>query len=561
MTDGVQVPAEQLPMQRAAATAKPVFGVPERVVFEDGTVLNLIANAAPLLGQDGTPYGAVAAILDVTERKQTEEALRENRGQLAGIISSAMDAIITVDIEEHIRSFNEAAERMFGCPAEDALGQRVERFIPMQFRAQHSEHIRRFGESGVSSRAMGALGELAALRVNGEEFPIEASISAIQVGGKKLFTVILRDITERKRAEKVVRESEERFRLVANTAPVLIWMAGTDKLCNYFNQTWLEFTGRPVDAELGNGWAEGVHPDDLRRCLDIYTQAFDRREKLKMEYRLRRHDGQYRWILDIGVPRFNADKSFAGYIGSCIDITDRKQAEAALSSVSRRLIEAQEQERSRIARELHDDINQRIALLAIELRSFEQNPSASAAELHRRVKEAQNRVSDLGRDIQALSHRLHSSKLEYLGLPAAAASFCRELCEQQKVEINFTGDGIPRRVPPEISLCLFRVLQEALQNAVKHSGVKRFKVELRAAANEIHLAVSDSGVGFNPAAAIEGSGLGLISMQERLQLVEGELSIESAPNRGTTLRARVPLTLGEHAMESTGLSDKMSLHG
>lgn len=145
-----------------------------------------------------------------------------------------------------------------------------------------------------------------------------------------------RDITQRKQAENAVRESEERFRLVANTAPVLIWMAGTDKLCTYFNQSWLEFTGRPLEAELGNGWAEGVHPDDLNACLDTYEQAFDRRESFRIQYRLRQHDGEYRWVLDIGVPRFNSDGSFAGYIGSCIDITDRKRAEEALASVSRR---------------------------------------------------------------------------------------------------------------------------------------------------------------------------------------------------------------------------------
>ena len=125
------------------------------------------------------------------------------------------------------------------------------------------------------------------------------------------------DLTDRHRAEIQLREGEERFRLVANTAPVMIWMSGTDKLCNYFNQRWLEFTGRPLEAELGNGWAEGVHPEDFSRCMDTYTQAFDRREPFQMEYRLRRHDGEYRWLSAIGVPRFNPDHSFAGYIGSC----------------------------------------------------------------------------------------------------------------------------------------------------------------------------------------------------------------------------------------------------
>ena len=136
-----------------------------------------------------------------------------------------------------------------------------------------------------------------------------------------------RDISELKHQEAALRESEERFRLVADTAPVLIWMSGTEKLCTYFNKPWLEFTGRPIDSELGNGWAEGVHPEDLQRCLDTYTQSFDRREKFRMEYRLRHRDGEYRWLLDAGVPRFNKDGSFAGYIGICVDVNERKLVE------------------------------------------------------------------------------------------------------------------------------------------------------------------------------------------------------------------------------------------
>jgi PAS domain S-box-containing protein len=154
------------------------------------------------------------------------------------------------------------------------------------------------------------------------------------------------DIDDRKRLEKALAETEQRFRLIADTAPVLIWMSGTDKLCTYFNKPWLEFTGRSIDFELGNGWAEGVHPEDLRRCMDTYTQTFDRRGEFRMEYRRRRHDGEYRWVLDIGVPRFNQEGSFVGYIGIGVDITDRKRAEEALSSMSRKLIEAQEQERT-----------------------------------------------------------------------------------------------------------------------------------------------------------------------------------------------------------------------
>ena len=347
-----------------------------------------------------------------------------------------------------------------------------------------------------------------------------------------------------KRAETQLRESEGRFRLVANTAPVMIWTAGTDRNCSYVNKTWLDFTGRPLEAELGDGWVEGVHPDDSNRCLQTYTEAFNRRESFEMHYRVRRRDGEYRWVLGYGVPRFNPDGTFAGYIGSCVDITERKHAEESLATIGRRLIEAHEAERTWIGRELHDDINQRLALLAIELDRWSQH--ASTNELTEQVRHARARITEIAEDVQGLSHRLHSSKLDYLGLTTAAKSLCRELSEKTKVEIVFEHAGIPHTLSKEVSLCLFRVLQEGLQNAVKHSGVRSFTVDLQGTEESIELTVADFGNGFAEQEACTGHGLGLISMRERLQLVHGELSVKSQPGAGTTIRARVPLKTDEY---------------
>jgi PAS domain S-box-containing protein len=340
------------------------------------------------------------------------------------------------------------------------------------------------------------------------------------------------------------QESEQRFRLVANSAPVLIWMSGLDKLCTYFNAPWLEFTGRSIQEELGNGWTTGIHPADLNQCLNTYTDRFDRRASLQMEYRLRRHDGKYRWVSDLGVPRFLSDGSFAGYIGTCIDVTERKLAEDALSNASRRLIEAHEEERTWLARELHDDVNQRLSLLVVNLDQLRQDSPDPATEVAKRIEEAMTQVSELANDVQALSHRLHSSKLDYLGLGAAAASFCREVCNRQRVEIDFQSHGVPQKLPHEISLCLYRVLQEALQNAIKHSDSRKLEVSLAFISNEIQMTVRDSGIGFDSEEALKGSGLGLTSMRERLKLVDGHLSIESQRGAGTVVRASVPISPG-----------------
>jgi signal transduction histidine kinase len=260
-----------------------------------------------------------------------------------------------------------------------------------------------------------------------------------------------------------------------------------------------------------------------------------------MEYRLRRHDGKYRWMVDIGVPRFNADGSFAGYIGSAIDVTERKFAEEALAGFGRKLIDAQEKERTRIARELHDDINQRLALLAVELEQLAQNTSTGVVEFSAQVRDLSKHVADIGTGIQTISHRLHSSKLEYLGIVGAAKSFCNEFSEQQRVKIDFRHQNVPSTVPRDASLCLFRILQEALQNGVKHSGVRHFCVKLLGMANVVELTVQDSGVGFSPQMALNNPGLGLVSMRERASLVGGVLSIASTPNNGTLVNVRVPI--------------------
>jgi PAS domain S-box-containing protein len=508
---------------------------------KDGRIL-IASVSVELIEIDGEPC-FLAVVADITDRREIGEKLQASQDRMAGIVASAMDAIIAANHKQKIVLFNAAAEKMFGCLAQDAIGNSIERFIPQRFRAAHSEHVRRYDATGVTNRAMGIVGELWALRANGQEFPIEASISQVEVSGKKLFTVIIRDVTERRLAEEAVRESERRFRLMANTAPVMIWTSGPDTRCDYFNQPWLDFTGRRLEAELGNGWAEGVHPEDRAACLDTYTKAFDARQPFEMQYRLRRHDGEYRWIFDAGVPRFSGDHSFAGYIGSCIDITDRKLAEEALSAVGRRLIEAQEEERSRIARELHDDINQRLALLANGLQESEQATPANHNLLQEKsLHELWRLTNEIATDIQHISHRLHPSKLHYLGLGTTVRDLCREFSAQHKIEVECMVRDLPENLDDNTSLSLFRVVQESLRNVVKHSHARHVKVELICQSSLVQLRVSDDGVGFNPEDEQHKHGLGLVSMRERLRSAGGEFSIWSKPSLGAQVEGRVPAT-------------------
>jgi PAS domain S-box-containing protein len=340
-----------------------------------------------------------------------------------------------------------------------------------------------------------------------------------------------------------LRESEKRFRLLADSSPSLIWMSGADKLLTFFNQGWLKFTGRPLEQELGEGWLSGVHPDDRHHCLRLYSASFDACVDFEMEYRLRRFDGEYRWLLDFGVPRFESDGTFLGYVGSCIDITDRKSAEESLHALTGRLISAQEEERARIARELHDDFSQRLALLGIGLGQLWKKLSPQEVEQRNSVLEMLRGTKEMSSDIHTLSHQLHSSKLEHVGLVPALHGLCKDFSEKYKIEVHFAECDCPIDVPKDVALCLFRVAQEALGNVIKHSGTKEAQVELHTNANGISLCISDQGKGFDPAIKNPAAGIGLIGMTERLRLVGGRLLVKSEPNRGAEILAEVPFAV------------------
>jgi len=365
------------------------------------------------------------------------------------------------------------------------------------------------------------------------------------------------DVTDRKMAEQALQEMnqalEERTSLLQSReellksfvkhVPAAVAMLDRDMRYLQVSDRWCSDFSLDSSKMLGRSHYE-IFPDMPDGWTQIHRRALAG-ETLRAEEDRWDREGGPTWLRWEIRPWQNLDGVPGGIVIFSEDITRRKNAEEALLGMSRRLIEAHEQERTRIGRDLHDDVVQRLALLAIELGAVQQDVPDSASELRTRIGKLQNETTRITNDVQSLSHELHSSKLDYLGIVGAARSFCKEFSKHQKVKIDFQSHDLPTALPTELSLSLFRVLQEALRNAKKHSGVKRFEVRLWGSTEEVHLTIGDLGVGFDTGTAMKSTGIGLASMQERLRLVDGELSINSQPKGGTTIHARVPFGSGD----------------
>jgi PAS domain S-box-containing protein len=612
--------------------------------------------------------GHVVLIRSAAHRQQAEEKLAASDSRFHALCEQAPLGIYETDAEGQCVYTNRQWSEMSGLSARDSLGLGWKTVLHPDDRSKLFEGWKTSSRHVIAweYRLVNGQGEIRWIRaVHGPIHSVRGEVTG--------YVGTLEDVTERKQVEATLLESEERFRNMADTAPVLIWVSGPDKGCVFFNKVWLDFTGRTMGQELGDGWTQGVHPEDLDRCVATYSAAFDARRRFRMEYRLRRADGQYRWILDDGAPRSTGGGIFTGYIGSCIDITEkmraeeearkfmslterslefvcmwdlefrpfyvnpaglrlvgldsveaacrlkiqdfffpedqqfiineffpgvlrdghgevdirfrhfrtgeaiwmlynvlnildatggivgwatvstniteRRRAEDALQesrqelrALAGRLLLAQEEERKRISRELHDDLSQKVALLAFDTSSLVAAPPPTPEEMKKSLCSLQARIGGLAADVRQIAHQLHPSILEDLGLAAALHELCEEFSARNTIPASLEQGSLTEDLPLDIASCLYRVAQEALHNVQKHAhGASQVRLELHADLGSVHLCIQDDGIGLGAEAGSMGQGLGIISMKERVRLVQGRFSIHSEHGKGTTIAVCVPL--------------------
>jgi PAS domain S-box-containing protein len=454
---------------------------------------------------------------------------------LAAIVESSGDAIVSTTVDGVVTLWNPAAERMFGYTAAEIINRPIFTIIPPPLVDKERALISRLVENGRMVR-----NESIRVRKGGQQLKVAATFSPVRDGAGTIIEIlsIAHDVTEAQPGHLVRRESEERFRVMADSTPVMIKSAGVDGELDFVNKAFLEFTGRRMDETLGIGWAEDIHPEDLQGCFEFRITAFCERRLFQHEYRLRRHDGEYRWIVDTDVPRFHADGKFMGYVGSNVDITDRKRAEE---------LEARVNERTRIARELHDTLLQSFHGLLLHFQTVYTLLPSSPDEAREKLEKAINAATQAiieGRDaVQAL----RSSTAETNDLAASIKTVGEELTARESNSIfpafRVEVEGKPRNLHPNRRDEVHRIATEALGNAFRHAQARNIEVELRYEEQQFRLRIRDDGKGIDPKVLSAGGReghFGLHSMKERAEIADGKLEVWSRDGAGTEIELTIP---------------------
>ncbi|MHC1728167.1 MAG: PAS domain S-box protein [Syntrophobacteraceae bacterium] len=521
----------------------------------------------PLLDAEGQITGLCGIARDITERKLTEQALVENEEKYRKLLEDASDAIFHADVETGmLLDGNQKATALTGWSTDELKRMHQRELHPPEkcgiYSAAFREHL----------ASPGKRIEAVVLHRDGRHIPVEVSASTFTMNGRLVIQGIFRDVTERKRAEEALQESEQHFRTLADSGQAMIWTSGEDMLCNYFNRPWLNFTGRSIEQELGEGWAEGVHPEDLADCIKTYSGAFDRRENFSMVYRLRRNDGEYRWIVDDGTPRYDRHGTFLGYIGHCLDITDQRREVEERQSLQAQLFQAQKIEAiGRLAGGVAHDFNNMLGVIIgrAELAMAQIGTSHASFANLTEIRKAAERSTDLTRQLLAFARRQTISP-KVLDLNETVEGMLRMLR-------RLIGENIDLAWLPAENLCPVKMdasqIDQILANlavnardATEDVGTMTIETanvvfdqtyclthEEVTPGEYVLLGVSDTGSGmdkrtlesifepfFTTKEVGKGTGLGLATIYGIVKQNNGFINVYSEPGHGTTFKIYIP---------------------
>jgi PAS domain S-box-containing protein len=499
-------------------------------------------------GPDGRVIELLGTGRDISDRKRAADALRDSEARNSAILRALPDLMFRMNRDGVYLGYHAKNVEDLFVPPDQFIGKKMLDVMPPELSSRFAEALADATESGGPSIVEYSLPMPNGLR------SFEARLVAC---GEDQVLSIVREVTEQRRAQAQLGDSEHRYALATAAGGVGVWdwTIETDRL--YVDPVVLGILGHaPADATHRRvDWRDLAHPQDQEIIRSsAYACVQGRSQKMDIEHRMIHRDGSIRWFHTRGSAVRHDDGTVYRLVGTFTDVSERKRAEHALREseaalrasyqeirdLAGRLIAAQETERKRIARELHDDLSQKVALVGLEIDQLDPDAPDFAARIGRLAR----RAGEVATDVHDLSHRLHPFKLEMLGLTAAVGGICRDVAAQHGLAVEFRHDHVPERLAPDLALCLYRIVQEGLHNVVKHSGARNAWLNLERVNGDLALQIADSGSGFEPEAC-ERTGLGLVSMRERVHFLGGQLAIHSTPGEGTRIGVRVPIASKE----------------
>lgn len=545
-----------------------------RFLCKDGTAIDISLNTSAIRDEQGRIIASRSICRDITQRKQVEQELQANRERLQDLIDD-IDAVVW-ERDAATLKFTFISPRV-----EDMLGYARERWLTEEkfwVKILHPDD-REFALTCRLRNAKLGLDHELEYRVrmaDGRDVWLRDIVRAVkdaESGQVTHLRGVFVDVTSQKEAELALRRSEEYFRQLVDTLPEMLWMAGLDKQCTFFNKQWLDFSGRTMEQELGNGWAEGIHPDDLHRYLHEYTTSFDARAIFSIEYRLRRHDGEFRWIANTGIPWFAADGEFAGYVGSCVDVTDRLLAEEQVRKQRRELtFVARVTTMGEMTAGLAHEVNQPLSAIAsysegLKIRATAgQVDSETLIDVMQKVGASAERAGDIiGRLRKLIRKREASSE------PVDVNEQIHEVVQftdrdayhaETEVQLNLLQE-LPKATGDSIELQ--QVLVNLIRNGIDAMSTtdpkqRKLRIDSRVAAGGVCVTVSDAGPGI-PQKQLprlfdafyttkeDGLGMGLAISRSIVESHGGRIWATSPEQGGAQFHFTLPVARGDHSRD------------